>query len=423
MTENSEPGTAGPGTVVIGVVADPDLPARLARDLAASLPAALARQDPRTRWRVEVFDDPFEAMYPDLEYVIDKAARHVRDTSWDLALCLTDLPMRSDGRVLLASLDLRHRVALIPLPALGGLRLKYRLRKLAAGIVSALRGSAESPPRGSAESPPRSSAESSSRGSAEMTAHGSAQTPPHGGVEVSQHGRAEKSRHGGAVHEPAVRAPFRYVQVVDDGPGTVLVERGGPARFAGLLAGMVRANRPWRLFIGLSSALAGTLAGTAFGVLYSSIWQLATALSPLRLAGVVLAAVTALSVWIVVGHSLWERRTSDDDARARDIRLRNAGTAVTVALGAIVFFVVLFLFTLAAVGLVIPPAYLATVLGSPVHFGDYLTIAAMASVLGTVAGAVGSGLEDDHTVRKATYGYRDQERRSWVDRGLRSSGS
>ncbi|WP_280460711.1 hypothetical protein [Nocardia carnea] len=27
--------TSGPGTVVIGVVADPDLPARLARDLAS----------------------------------------------------------------------------------------------------------------------------------------------------------------------------------------------------------------------------------------------------------------------------------------------------------------------------------------------------------------------------------------------------
>src|SRR5690606_21626690 len=83
----------GPGTVVIGVVADPDLPARLARDLASSLPAALAREDDRIDWEVEVLDDPFEAMYPDIEYIIDKAARHVRNTSWDLALCLTDLPM------------------------------------------------------------------------------------------------------------------------------------------------------------------------------------------------------------------------------------------------------------------------------------------------------------------------------------------
>lgn len=358
--------TSGPGTVVIGVVADPDLPARLARDLASSLPAALAREDDRIDWEVEVLDDPFEAMYPDIEYIIDKAARHVRNTSWDLALCLTDLPMRSDGRVVLASLDLRHRVALIPLPALGGLRLRYRLRELAAGIVGALRA------------------------------------------------EAGTSAHPG--REAAARAPFRSVRIVDDGAGAVLVERGGPARFAGLLAGMVRANRPWRLFVGLSSALAGSLAGTAFGVLYSSIWQLATALGGFRLTGVVLVAVTALAVWIVVGHSLWERQTSPDPLRSRDIRLRNAGTAVTVALGAVVFYAVLFLFTCAAVALVIPPSYLATVLGGPVGPGDFLTIAAMASALGTVAGAVGSGLEDDLTVRKATYGYRDRERRSWVDR-------
>ncbi|MGI5218136.1 hypothetical protein [Nocardia sp. CA-290969] len=384
MSGTTNPGTADTGTVVIGVVADPDLPARLARDLAAGLPAVLGRHNPHIEWRVEVFDDPFEAMYPDLEYVIDKAARHVRDTDWDLALCLTDLPLRSDGRIVLASLDLRHRVALIPLPALGGVRLRYRLRELAAGIVSALRDGPEPAPlRSTAPTP---------RGDAKPT-----------------------------VHELAARAPFRNVKVVDDGADAVVVARGGPLRFAGLLAGMVRANRPWRLFVGLSSALAGTLAGTAFGVLYSSIWQLATALGVLRLAGVVLAAITALSVWIVVGHSLWERRTSAD--HARDIRLRNAGTVVTVALGAIVFFAVLYLFTLAAVGLVIPPGYLATVLGGPVYLGDYLTIAAMASALGTVAGAVGSGLEDDLTVRKATYGYRDQERRSWVDGGQRTQSS
>ncbi|WP_280457033.1 hypothetical protein [Nocardia carnea] len=358
--------TPDPGTVVIGVVADPDLPARLAQDLARSLPAALAREDDRIEWRVEVLDDPFEAMYPDIEYVIDKAARHVRNTSWDLALCLTDLPMRSDGRVVLASLDLRHRVALVPLPALGGLHLRRRLRELAAGLVEALRT-----------------------------------------------GAATTARPG---YEAAVRAPFRAVRIVDDGADAVLVERGGPARLAGLLAGMVRANRPWRLFIGLSSALAGSLAGTAFGVLYSSIWQLATALGGFRLTGVVLVAVTALSVWIVVGHGLWESQTFQGSLRARDLRLRNTGTVLTVAIGAVVFYAVLFLCTCAAVALVIPPTYLATVLGGPVGPGDYLTIAAMASALGTVAGAVGSGLEDDLTVRKATYGYRDRERRSRVDR-------
>lgn len=362
MTEGPEP-----DTVVVGVVADPDLPARLARDLARTLPAILAEGDDRTRWRVEVAHEPFEAMYPDLEHIIDKAARRVRDTSWDLALCLTDLPLRSDGRTVPASLDLSHRVALVAVPALGGVRLRTRLRELAAGIVGVLYPGADS---------------DTSAAVARLTA----------------------------------RLPFRHVHAVDDGSGTLLVARGGPVRFPALLAGMVRANRPWRLFVGLSSAFAGALTGTAFGVLYSNIWQLATALGPFRSIGVVLAAVAAMTVWIIAGHGLWERAGPGETARTRDVRLRNAGTTVTVAIGAMFFFAVLLLVTFAAVCLIIPPAYLSEVLGGPVHPGDYFTIAVMASAMGIVAGAIGSGLEDDLTVRKATYGYRERERRNWVAR-------
>lgn len=83
---------------------------------------------------------------------------------------------------------------------------------------------------------------------------------------------------------------------------------------------------------------------------------------------------------------------------------------LTVALGAVVFFLALFAVTLVAAAVVIPPDYLASILVQPVDWRDYLTVALMASVLGTVAGAVGSGLEDEKTVRRATYGYREQER-------------
>ncbi|MFQ6228640.1 hypothetical protein [Nocardia sp. NPDC002869] len=350
-------------------MADPDLPVRLARELVQNLPAELARRGDPSRWQLEVLDDPFEAMYPDLEYLIDKAGRHVRDTAWDLALCLTDVPIRSDGEILLMSLDLRHRVALVSLPALGGLGIRQRLQKLAAVIVAAL------------SAPDRRAA---GRVVAEATAH---------------------------VRRSRVR-----IDAEDNG---VRVVRGPAAGYPALLAGMVRANRPWRLFVGLSTALGSALAGTAFGVLYSSIWQLANAMGTLRLTGVVLASVSALTVWIVVGHGLWEQRGPGKPAPGHDTALRNAGTAVTVGIGAGAFFVVLLLLTLGAVCLVIPPSYLASVLGGPVGFADYLMIAVMASALGTVAGAVGSGWEDDITVRKATYGYREQERRGLVARGDR----
>ncbi|AVH23534.1 hypothetical protein [Nocardia cyriacigeorgica] len=350
-------------SVIVGMVADPDLPARLAHELSTALPDLLARRVRDVDWQVEVVYDPFEAMYPDDEHLIDKAAQHVRDTDWDLALCLTDLPMRAADGVVLASLDERHHVALISLPALGGWRLRHRLQELAVRTVDALR--------------PRE-------------------------------GRAPD-------RELRLPRPFHRATLdANDDIARVLLGRvtGMPR----LLAGMVRANRPWQLFLGLSSALAGALAGTAFGVLYSTIWQLATALEPVRLAGVVVTAVAALMIWTIAGHGLWERDDPTGMAKGHDLTLRNAGTIATVAVGTIVFFAALFLLTCAAVGLIIPPTYLASVLGRSVGVGDYLTIAAMASALGTVAGAVGSGLEDDTTVRRATYGYRERERRDRVAR-------
>ncbi|MBF6435388.1 hypothetical protein [Nocardia cyriacigeorgica] len=347
--------------VTVGMVADPDLPARLAHQLGERLPDLLARHDRGIDWKVEVFYDPFEAMHPDDEHLIDKAAQHVGHTDWDLALCLTDLPLRTDDGIVLASLDRAHHVALISLPALGGWRLRNRLQELAVRLIDGLRPA-------------------------------------------------------GVSRELRMPRPFHRARVETPDPSTARIVSPRRIGLPRLLAGMVRANRPWQLFLGLSSALAGSLAGTAFGVLYSSIWQLATALGPFRLAGVVVTAIAALTVWTIAGHGLWERADAAGMAHGPDLALRNAGTVATVAVGTVVFFATLFLLTCAAVGLIIPPAYLGSVLGRAVDVGDYLTIAAMASALGTVAGAVGSGLEDDITVRRATYGYRERERRDRVAR-------
>jgi hypothetical protein len=92
---------------------------------------------------------------------------------------------------------------------------------------------------------------------------------------------------------------------------------------------------------------------------------------------------------------------------------------LTLGFGAVMFFLALFTISTVAAAVVIPPKYLASQIGGPVDWRGYVTIGLMASALGTVAGAVGSGLEDDETVRRATYGYREQERWREVRRDQR----
>jgi hypothetical protein len=54
--------------------------------------------------------------------------------------------------------------------------------------------------------------------------------------------------------------------------------------------------------------------------------------------------------------------------------------------------------------------HLETTIKHPVGFGEYLTLAWLGASLATVVGALGASLEDEETVREASYGYRQRRR-------------
>ncbi len=335
---------------VVGLLADPGLPSAIALDIARSLPARLAQEiDSDVDWTVRVVREPFEVA-PSADRVIDKARRRVRGTRWDVAICLTDIPLLADAGPVVAQLGHADRVALVSLPALGGFGLRRRLGDLVLALVSEM--------------------------------------------------------HGGP---PAAASVARLARRATPGSSDIDVElvlRPGRGRIR-LLAGMVRTNQPWQLALGLSAALAGAAAGSAFGILYSNVWSLAVAMQPWRVAAATLVAVAAFAVWLIAGHGLWERRSDGLQLR----RLLNLGTALTVTCGVVVFYAVLVGTNLLAAVLLLPPEYVGSLIGQPAGPPVYLRIALMASVLGLVAGAVGSGLEEDEVVRQAAYSTREQQRR------------
>ncbi|WP_232667831.1 hypothetical protein [Pseudonocardia sp. TRM90224] len=347
---------------VVGILADPNLPTTIAAALARELPHALtAHIDGDRRWTVDTLHEPFEVVTSH-DRLIDKARARVHGTNWDIALCITDIPIRTGNGVVVADVSHRDRVALISLPALGGWRLRRRAADVAVAIV---------------------------------------------GEFVDEPG-ARGARSAGATRLGRRTADGDGDVDVDVDVELVLDHGAAPLR---LLAGTVRANRPWQLAAGLSTALAGAAAGSAFGILYTAIWRMAVVLEPWRLTAASLAALAVFATWLVAGHGLWERVPDDRRLSA----LLNAATLLTVSIGVVLFSLVLFVLNAAAAALLIPPPYFAEVAGQPVELADYVRVALLSTVMGTVAGAVGSGLENDAAVREAAYSTRRKQR--WADMG------
>jgi hypothetical protein len=163
------------------------------------------------------------------------------------------------------------------------------------------------------------------------------------------------------------------------------------------IAAMVLSSRPWRLVRDLSKVLAATLATAAFLVITSSVPPLADQLGPVRMAVLMVLAVGLLAVWLVVAHGLWERRSGEAD-RAR-VRRVNAATVLTLSVGLLFGYLVLFAAVLLASALTLTGTYLESNIGHPVGIEEYLELTWLVCSLATVAGAIGSGFETDDDIR------------------------
>ncbi|MEU8612507.1 hypothetical protein AB0C29_31405 [Actinoplanes sp. NPDC048791] len=346
--------------IVVGLVATPpDHPARVAGQLTTELADRLAeRVDADVRWTVrEGWGEVAPRRDGGAEALLDDLARRRTDDGWDVAVCLTDLPLHSDRQPLVAQASAQRRVAVVSLPALG-LRQLTAVRTAVPELVGRL------------------------------LADGSDRRVPRAGREPA--GPADRIA---AVH-----------RVVGDGDGGDL--RYVASRLTGrvrLLTGMVRANRPGRALLGLSKLLVGAFGTAAIALTTSTIWQMGDALGGLRLTVVMLLGLTALVAWLIVAHDLWEK--PDRETPAELARIFNLGTVLTLALATTVSYVVLFIGTVLAAALLIDTSVLEQTLQRPARVVDYLTLAWIISSLATVGGAIGSGLEDEETVRAAAYGY------------------
>lgn len=350
--------------VVIGLAAGNGTPLELARQVADELPRELGERFDGLEWKAEVVELKPADLSASSRELVESVRRCLLARGWELAVGLTDLPLRAGRRPVTAHASATDGVGLVSVPALGVVGVGRRLQQAVVHLVEGLVG------------------EAAARGS----------------------GPRRSARIAARLRELA--SPLGHAKVHHDGSVRFLAAAvGGNLR---LLVGMVKANQPTRVMLRLSSAVVAALGTAAYSLASSNIWQLADRTSWGRLIGLIALSGTMTCVALVVAHGLWER-SSDPTARERVV-LFNVATTATLVLGVVSLYLALLVISALGAGALISPRLLAARLHHPVGVLDYIRLACLAASLAAVGGALGSLVESDLSVREATYRSREDER-------------
>ncbi|OFR89896.1 hypothetical protein HMPREF2863_08100 [Micrococcus sp. HMSC067E09] len=382
----SESAPDGGGRHVVGLVADPGLPLRLAEDMAQTLPEVLsARLGDTTDWEVRVVERALPVS-ADGGMILPEAIHELADQQgWDTVVAVVDLPRFEDGRGVVADVVPAERWAVVCVPALGVLRTRHRLRETLARVVGHVLGEEHV---GAAED-------------LEFDADS---------------GRARTDLSAGLTPLPHTETRAETEGLLPDGTrsGTVFA-RGLRGRLR-LLSGMVAANRPLQMPRSMSWTLASAGAVGAYGIFFGSIWVLSNEMSIARLTAVMLVSLALLVVWLITANGMWAPSAGNRGRAGLD----NAATLVTVGAAVCVLYAGLFLGLALVAGLIIPQGYLAAELDGSAGVGDYVALAWLATSMGMIAGAVGSSFDDSEAIRTATYSRRERRRREAAEERARA---
>ena len=342
----------------LGLVVTPALDPEDVEKLLRDLERVLAERYPGVNWKVTAVRESLLPPPAELADLVDAARSRLLDENWDLVVHVTELPLRISRRPLLMHSSPTHGAALVSLPALGPRHTRHLVDSVAeaVGVIAGDKAG--------------------------------------GGQHESRNRRLVQRR---------VIVPVSDLGGPDSLEGIALAHRVVTGNLR-LLAGMVRANHPWRLTTRLSRAMVGAVGVATFAIVTADVWRIASGLAAPRMAVVCLAAIASAAATLIIVHGLWER-ASRSRVREQAI-LFNIVTLITVGFGVLALYAGACLMALAGGELLIESSLMSAQLGHRSDFTDYLRLALLVGALATVGGAFGGALESDAAVREATYAYR-----------------
>ena len=272
----------------------------------------------------------------------------------DAVLVLTEVPRHLDGHSLVAEVFLEKRTAIVSIPTLGVWSTKRRICEVFMDCLLRLLPEADGSNR----------------------------------EKYDQRWTEWKSTEGGNRHR-------LFAHTFMGTPRTIL--------------GMTVTNEPLRTAPKLSGVLAAAAATGAFGIFYYSIWQMADALSTLRLLSIGVAVIISMVVWLIFTNRLWDNPKNHNVSRV--VMLYNGSTVLTLLIAVTTLYLALVVAIFIGALVVIEPGFLADLIGTEVDLFNYLDIAWLSAAMGVVAGAIGSTFDSSTDIRRITHGQREFQRR------------
>lgn len=347
----------------LGLIVSPGTGKNIADRIIEDLPQMLdenVRFD--SSWEVDVIVDPLTGETEFTEKVYYKAQEFLSKNGWDYAIGLTDLPLFKRDKIMAIDVNTSSRISILSIPAFGWRPISKRIKSAILSVTSIMHTT-----------------------NSDESDQLSKLFPFSKVIHYEEYIKETQANHN-------------FYLIKSRTLGTVR-----------LISGMTFANSPYNMMQGLSGVIAIAFATGAFGIIFSTMWNLSYVFPTWRLIAISLFSIIGMLIWIVVSHDLWEK--NHDNRNKKLVHLYNMTSVMTLFISLLFYFIMLV--TLFFVGslTLLPSSYVAENIGvDNIGLTFYLELAWFAASLTTVASAIGAGFQNKETIQNSTYGYRQRLR-------------
>ena len=365
-----------PKDLTLGIVPAPGITATLSEKVKDDLLDTFESiEDYHTNWNIEIIVDQITGAAENASEIMDQAIHIKSHNNWDYVISLTDLPIFNLKYIVLADVNKEQKAAQVSLPAYGALPKVSNVKNTFIQILQELHSEEKDD------------------------------------IGIAKH-------HKSVSFLSSIKRAFTFTSIkrveTDQNASILYLIQPKWNGTLKLIAGMTVANSPWSIMPSFKKVIGLAFATGSYMLIFNTLWQLSAVYEFSRFLIVMLTAMTAMVTWIIFAHNLWEKKQNYQSQRLR--LMYNATTITTLGVSVLMFYIAMFILFAIAVMIFVPAETFESVLHHDIDIVDYAKLAWLVTSAATVAGAIGAGLENEESVRRITYGYRQYVRSKEIQR-------